>query len=99
VAALDAWDAAAEDPSLHLRMTLRRGDIQFIHNHQMLHDRTAFEDGPDPARRRHLLRLWLCPADGRPLPPWFAERLGSVAPGNRGGVALTGVAPVVALEP
>jgi hypothetical protein len=67
-------------------MDFRPGDMQFIHNHQILHDRTAFDDHPDRERRRHLLRLWLSPADGRELPPVFAERYGTVEPGRRGGV-------------
>ena len=99
IAALDAFDQVADDPSIHLEMELGRGDIQFIHNHQMLHDRTAFRDWTEPERRRHLLRLWLCPKDGRPLPPWFAERFHSVEPGHRGGVVLEGVDPVVSLTP
>ncbi len=99
VAALDALDRAADDPAIHLEMELRRGDIQFIHNHQMLHDRSAFRDWPEPGRRRHLLRLWLCPRDGRPLPAWFAERLHSAEPGQRGGVVTDGVDPVVSLSP
>jgi len=68
-------------------MTLQRGDIQLVHNHTLLHDRTAFTDWPEPERRRHLLRLWLAPADARPLPSVFAQRYGSVRPGARGGVA------------
>jgi len=99
VAALDAFDSAADDPTIHLEMQLERGDIQFIHNHQMLHDRTAFRDWPEPIRRRHLLRLWLCPQEGRALPAWFTERLGSVEPGHRGGVVLDGVEPVISLVP
>ena len=86
VAALNALDAVADDPRIQLQMDLEPGDIQFVHNHGMLHDRTAFRDAAD--RRRHLLRLWLCPPIGRPLPPWFAERLGSVTVGDRGGVPL-----------
>ena len=39
-----------------------------------------------PERRRHLLRLWLAPPDGWPLPDVFAQRYGSVQPGTRGGV-------------
>jgi hypothetical protein len=86
VEALDLFDALLDDPELHLEMRLEPGDMQFIHNHQILHDRTAFEDWPEPERRRHLLRLWLCPPDGRPLPPLFTERYGSVEVGRRGGV-------------
>jgi hypothetical protein len=54
----------------------------------VLHDRTAFEDWPEPERKRHLLRLWLCPPDGRPLPPSFAPRYGSVTIGDRGGIVV-----------
>ena len=86
VEALDLFDALLDDPELHLEMKLEPGDMQFIHNHQLLHDRTAFADWPEPGRRRHLLRLWLCPPDGRELPPIFAERYGSVEVGRRGGV-------------
>lgn len=87
VQALDLLDALADDPALHFLMRLERGDIQLVHNHTLLHDRTAFTDAPEPDRRRHLLRLWLAPADARPLPPVFAQRYGSVVPGQRGGVA------------
>jgi len=97
VEALDLLDTLADDPALHLTMALERGDLQFVHNHALLHDRTAFDDYPEPSRRRHLLRLWLAPADARPLPPVFAQRYGSVVPGARGGVALTADAGVMPL--
>jgi hypothetical protein len=84
--ALDRFDALANDPALNFHMRLAPGDIQLVHNHTLLHDRTAFEDHPEPHRRRHLLRLWLAPEDARPLPAIFAERYGSVEPGRRGGV-------------
>ena len=97
-AALDALDAALDDPDVHLEMDLQPGDVQLVHNHQVLHDRTAFEDGPDPEGKRHLLRLWLAPPEGRALPAGFAERLGSVEVGRRGGVSLRGVAPIAPLQ-
>lgn len=84
--ALDLLDALADDPALHFTMELQPGDMQFVHNHTLLHDRTAFDDWPEPQRRRHLLRLWLAPAVARPLPPVFAQRYGNVVPGYRGGV-------------
>jgi len=84
--ALDLLDALADDPALHFTMELQPGDMQFVHNHTLLHDRTAFDDWPEPRRRRHLLRLWLAPAGARPLPPVFAQRYGNVVPGTRGGV-------------
>jgi hypothetical protein len=90
IEALDLFDALANDPRLVLHMEFRPGDIQLVHNHTLLHDRTAFEDWPEPERKRHLLRLWLAPDDARPLPPIFAERYGSVVPGARGGVTVPG---------
>jgi len=86
VAALDLLDALADDPALHFTMEFQSGDMQFLHNHTLLHDRTAYEDWPEPGRKRHLLRLWLAPATARPLPPVFAQRYGNVVPGYRGGV-------------
>jgi hypothetical protein len=96
--ALDLFDALCDDPGLGLSMEFRPGDVQWVHNHTVLHDRTAFEDGPEPDRKRHLLRLWLAPADARPLPPVFAQRYGSVTPGDRGGVVVQGVKPIAPLE-
>jgi hypothetical protein len=84
--ALDLFDALCNDPRLYLSMELLPGDVQLVHNHTLLHDRTAFEDWPEPERKRHLLRLWLAPPEARPLPPVFAQRYGSITPGDRGGV-------------
>ncbi len=90
VEALDLFDALAEDPALNLSMRLEPGDVQFVHNHTLLHDRTAFEDWPEPARRRHLLRLWLAVPGARPLPEVFAQRYGSTTVGDRGGIVVPG---------
>jgi len=56
---LDVYEEIAGRPDLYLDMDLREGDIQWLSNHFVLHARTAYEDDPDPARKRHLLRLWL----------------------------------------
>lgn len=88
--ALDLFDTLANDPAFHFCMELQAGDIQLVHNHTLLHDRTAFEDWPGPERKRHLLRLWLAPEKARPLPPVFAERYGSIIPGQRGGIVVPG---------
>jgi len=90
VEALDLFDALSNDPALHFTMQLEAGDLQFVHNHTLLHDRTAFEDWPEPERKRHLLRLWIAPARARPLPEVFSERYGSVVPGQRGGIIVPG---------
>jgi hypothetical protein len=99
IEALDMFDALCNDSALNFRMELRAGDVQLVHNHSLLHDRTAFEDWPEPARKRHLLRLWLAPANARPLPTVFAERYGSVTPGERGGIVVPGTRFTVPWEP
>jgi hypothetical protein len=86
VEALDLLDALANDPRLSLQIDFEPGDIQLVNNHILFHDRTAFEDWPEPDRRRHLLRLWLAPPGAQPLPEVFAERFGSTVVGERGGV-------------
>jgi hypothetical protein len=98
IEALDLFDSLANDPELHLFMELQPGDIQIVHNHTILHDRTAFDDWPDAERKRHLLRLWLAPMNARPLPSIFAERFGSVVPGDRGGVIVRGMTPTAPLD-
>jgi hypothetical protein len=84
--ALEMFDRLAEDAELRLDMEFLPGDMQFVHNHTILHDRTAFEDWPEPERKRHLLRLWLAAPGARPLPPVYAERYGSIEVGDRGGI-------------
>jgi hypothetical protein len=97
--ALAMLDDMANDPALHLKLEFRPGDMQFLHNHQILHSRTDFEDWPEPERRRHLLRLWLAPREGRPLPPAFAQRYGALTPGDRGGIVVRDTVLTFALEP
>jgi len=90
VEALDLFDSLANDPRLHMFMEFRPGDVQLVHNHTLLHDRTSFVDWPEPERRRHLLRLWLAASGARPLPAIFAQRYGSVTVGDRGGIIVRG---------
>ena len=86
VEALDLLDDIVNEPDMHLRMRLQPGDMQFVYNHSLLHDRTGFTDWPEAEKRRHLLRLWLAVPEDRPLPAVFAQRYGSVDIGDRGGV-------------
>jgi TfdA family taurine catabolism dioxygenase TauD len=48
-----------EDESLSADFDLEPGHVQFVDNRALGHSRTAFEDHPEPERRRHLVRLWL----------------------------------------
>jgi alpha-ketoglutarate-dependent taurine dioxygenase len=57
--ALDALDRALARPELRIEFMLNPGEIYFTNNRIVFHNRTAFEDFPEPERRRHLVRLWL----------------------------------------
>lgn len=98
VEALDLFDALANDPHLHFGMQLQPGDLQFVYNHALLHDRTGFRDWPEPGQERHLLRLWLSVAGDRPLPDCFKQRYGSIEIGNRGGIFVKGTKLNVPLD-
>lgn len=99
IEAMDRVEQLAESDEFRVDMAFEPGDMQFVHNHVVLHARTAYEDWPEPARKRHLLRLWLCPAGARPLPPVFAERYGPLDGPARGGIQAAGAVPRVPLDP
>lgn len=98
IEALDLFDSLANDPALHMFMEFKPGDVQLVHNHTMLHDRTRFIDWPEPGRRRHLLRLWLAASGARPLPESFAQRYGATTIGDRGGIIVRGTKLQAPLE-
>jgi hypothetical protein len=62
--ALDALQRLAASPEFHLDMSIGEGDIQFLNNRIILHGRTGYEDWPELASRRHLMRMWLA------VPSW-----------------------------
>jgi hypothetical protein len=68
------FESLPKRPGVALGMQLQTGDLQFVSNFVTVHTRTAFvDDAEDPARQRHLLRLWISrPGDGRPLCPEYA---------------------------
>jgi hypothetical protein len=73
-------------------MEFEPGDIQFLNNFVTLHTRRAYEDWPEPERKRHLLRLWLSDPASRALPKNIRE-------GRTGrGVHLAGVKLVAPLD-
>ncbi len=55
------------------------GDVFFLNCHVTLHSRGAYEDWPEPERRRHLLRLWLSTGGARPLPPDFDRQANGIS--------------------
>lgn len=82
--ALQFAQEVANRPEMQLAMDFEEGDVQLLNNHVTLHARDAFEDHPEPERKRHLLRLWISypPERRRPVSPLLAERLKLVDAGG-----------------
>ena len=99
IAAFDLLEEVMDDPAIHMTMDFEPGDIQFVNNHWIFHGRESYEDWPDGRRNRYLLRLWICPPNGPPMPPAYAERYGGVAIGDRGGIVVPGAHLQAPLEP
>jgi len=57
-----------EDDALSIDFDLEPGQMQFVDNRALGHSRTAFVDHPEPASRRHLVRLWLRDGGRRAYP-------------------------------
>lgn len=58
-AALEALEAILEEPTMWKDFFFEKGQIQLLDNRRCGHCRTAFEDYPEPERRRRLVRLWM----------------------------------------
>lgn len=67
--ALAYFDEVAHRPDVMLEFVLQPGEMTFLNNFTVLHSRGRFLDHEDPARQRHLLRLWLDVREGRPVVP------------------------------
>lgn len=82
-------DALAFFESVPLRNDLRcdlqleRGEAVFLNNFEVMHARNAFEDWPDPRRKRLLYRLWI---QGQPTRPLKREVLVFQNKGGRHGI-------------
>jgi hypothetical protein len=88
--AIDVYRDTVDEIALDI--DFQRGDIQFLNNFVMLHTRREYHDWPEVERKRHLLRLWLYDANGRPIPK--AQREGRFGR----GVSVKGVQRVAPLE-
>ena len=98
IEALDMMDILADE--LKHETDFRPGDIQFLHNHVIVHGRTRYEDWPEDDRKRHLLRLWLATPGGRPLPEAVLERYVGLKPGQRpAGIMVEGTELKTPLTP
>lgn len=98
VEALDMMDEVAAE--ICVDNDFEPGMMVFLHNHVTAHARTEYEDWPDPARRRHLLRLWLATPGGRPLPDAVLDRYVGLEPGQRpAGIVVAGMRHQAPLQP
>ncbi|KAJ5815773.1 hypothetical protein N7474_007550 [Penicillium riverlandense] len=99
--AMEVFEKTCGELALH--MILAPGDIQFLSNSQVFHARTAYTDHPPgavdengrPARRRHLMRLWLSAPEsegGWKLP--YRDSLEK----KRGGIQVNDTPPVCPLD-
>lgn len=59
MAAIQCVEQIAEQDSLKFDFRLAPGELVIVNNMSLMHKRTAFQDDPDPAKKRLLLRLWL----------------------------------------
>jgi hypothetical protein len=83
--ALAFVETVANRPGVFLDMDFQVGDIQFLSNRTILHARTDYTDYPDPARKRHLWRLWLMARHWppRPVAMTFHDRVDQAGGGVR----------------
>ncbi|KAJ5151337.1 uncharacterized protein N7482_010589 [Penicillium canariense] len=99
--AMEIFEKTCGELALH--MILAPGDIQFLSNSHVFHARTAYTDHPpgavdddgQPARRRHLMRLWLSAPEsegGWKLP--YHDTLEK----KRGGIQVNNQPPVCPLD-
>ena len=55
---LDTVDSILIKPHMHHEFYLQRGQIEFLNNSAVGHERKPFEDYPEPHRKRHLVRIY-----------------------------------------
>lgn len=82
--ALHTFEDLAQSPEFCLEVMLEAGEAVIMNNYTVLHARSAFRDGPDPAAKRLLLRLWMASRTPRPTRPeieiFGAGRTGGIVP-------------------
>jgi alpha-ketoglutarate-dependent taurine dioxygenase len=73
IEAIALFDEIAREPSNHVAFSLEAGDMVVINNYVVMHAREAFEDYPEPKRKRRLLRIWLDANNLRVVPAEFNQ--------------------------
>ncbi len=84
--AIELLQSLCAREEFQVNFMMRPGDLELLNSHVTFHGRTRFEDGPDEARQRHLLRMWLSVPNSRPLSPLMGGLYRDRRPGAvRGG--------------
>lgn len=86
--AVDLFQKMAEE--LTADLPFEKGDLQILNNHVTVHSRRPYEDWDDPAKKRHLFRLWLRNDDLRPVADLVRR--------NYRGIEIDGFVPRVPME-
>ena len=58
VKAIKAIEDVTSSSDLWIEAPLKRGEVQYLNNHELGHYRSNFEDYDDVDKKRHLYRLW-----------------------------------------
>lgn len=74
LAAFEYVRELARSDTFRFDMEFRKGDVQLLCNHSILHARSGYEDLREEERKRRLYRMWVNLPDGRRLAPEFADR-------------------------
>lgn len=56
---LDQFEAALNQEDITYQLQLQPGDMLFLNNHLIAHDRTEYLDWEQPEQKRHLVRMWV----------------------------------------
>lgn len=56
---LDQFEATLNQEDLMYELQLQPGDMIFLNNHLIAHDRTEYLDWEEPEKKRHLVRMWV----------------------------------------
>ena len=71
IEAMDMMDRLCDE--LALGFVMKPGDLIIANNYELLHARSAFQNGGMIKEGRHMLRLWISLPNARPLPAVFGD--------------------------
>ncbi|MDA1326585.1 MAG: TauD/TfdA family dioxygenase [Proteobacteria bacterium] len=87
-AAVDLFQQLSQE--LAADLPFEPGDLQILNSHVTVHSRRPYEDWDDPAKKRHLFRLWLRNDDLRPVADLVRR--------NYSGIEIDGFVPNVPMD-